>query len=46
MAIKDGPNHVSVMPTLPFTMKSWIDFRPNANTSSHAYTRLLKAICW
>lgn len=45
-AVKDGPNHVSVMPTIPSTMSGWIASRPNAQTSPHPYTVTLKAIVW
>jgi len=45
-AVKDGPNHVSIMPTIPSTMSSWIQSRPNAQISPHPYTIVLKSIVW
>ncbi|MEQ8156527.1 MAG: RHS repeat-associated core domain-containing protein, partial [Clostridiaceae bacterium] len=45
-AVKDGTNHVSVMPTNPLTMSGWIASRPNAQTSPHPYTVTLKSIVW
>lgn len=45
-AVKDWSNHVSVMPTIPTTMSGWIASRPNAQTSPHPYTVVLKAIVW
>ena len=43
-AIKDGPNHVSVVPVNISEMPSWIDPRPTAESSPHPYTQILRNI--
>ena len=44
VAIKDGSNHVSVTPTDPTEMQSWIDSRPTAIENPHRLTTLLRSI--
>lgn len=46
-AIKDGPEHVSVRPRFggQLRMDEWIASRPNAQTSPHLFTIILKGIC-
>ncbi len=43
-AVKDGPNHVSVVPTDMSKMPEWQAFRGNANENPHTYTKLLQTI--
>ena len=43
-AVKDGPNHVSVVPTDPLMMLDWIQSRPNALKNPHFLTQVLMAI--
>jgi hypothetical protein len=43
-AVKDGPGHVSVMPTDPSKMQEWIDSRPSAQTNPHPLTETLKSV--
>ncbi len=47
MAVQNGPNHVSVVPTVctPNILKEWSATRPTADINPHPYTRILRAIC-
>lgn len=44
IAIKDGKDHVSVIPINTIKMQGWIDSRPTALTNPHEYTILLQSI--
>lgn len=44
IAIKDGNDHVSVIPINITKMQGWIDSRPTALTNPHEYTTLLQSI--
>ena len=43
-AVKDGPNHVSVLPTDISKMPEWQASREHANENPHQYTKLLQNI--
>lgn len=43
-AVKDGPNHVSVVPTDMSKMPEWQATREHANENPHVYTKILQAI--
>mgnify|MGYP003300863917 FL=1 len=43
-AVKDGPNHVSVLPTDITKMPEWQASREHANENPHQYTKLLQNI--
>ncbi len=44
VAIHDGPNHVSVMPTNPLDIEPWIASRENANANPYYLTLVLQSI--
>ncbi len=44
VAIKDGPNHVSVVPTDMSKMPEWQASREHANENPHTYTKILQSI--
>ena len=43
-AVKDGPNHVSVVPTDMAKMPEWQASRDNANENPYVYTKILQNI--
>src|SRR5574344_901507 len=43
-AVKDGPKHVSVVPTDMSKMPEWQAPRENANENPHMYTKILQSI--
>ena len=43
-AVKDGPNHVTVIPTDMSKMPEWQATREHANENPHVYTKILQSI--
>ncbi len=44
VAVKDGPNHVAVIPTDMSKMPEWQATREHANENPHVYTKILQSI--